>query len=380
MILDAHASLEAFLRAHALGGSGIAVAFDVPGKAWAAARKEPAVNCFLYDVRENQAVKHTGKAPVRDASGRVVGHRPVPRYLDHCYLLTAWAPDAPHEHRLLSAVLGALLVHDTLPRDVLQGALAAQPRHVVLSVAQGGKRGMLLSFAGEQRLAIELELAVPWSGGPDEIVAGHVEQLPRITVLERPPGSRTVQRRVAVVAQRAPVAATTPAATTQAATTPAATTHAAPVAQPAPATLPAAAASPYGTQAGARLGATLAVRLLAQLQAPAAADDVPAAQAAAQLGAQIASRLAALAERGPGEPVASPQAPPTARQVAAARLGAAAGTTLLARLRSAVDGASVPTSEQAGRLGAQVGAALARAVLSGPPPEPAPGPPLSPAP
>ena len=73
MILDAHASLEAFLRAHALGGSGVSVAFEVPGKAWAAARKEPAVNCFLYDVRENQAVKHAGKAPERrHSASRVV--------------------------------------------------------------------------------------------------------------------------------------------------------------------------------------------------------------------------------------------------------------------------------------------------------------------
>jgi hypothetical protein len=121
------------------------------------------------------------------------------------------------------------------------------------------------------------------------------------------------------------------------------------------------------TQAGARLGASVAVRLLAQLQAPADPAAVPVPRAAAMLGAQIASRLAALADRGPGEQPAPPQAPPTPRQAAAARTGAAAGTQLLLRLQAAVDGGSPPTAEQAGRLGAQVGAALARAVLTGPP-------------
>ena len=382
MLLETHASLAAFLRRQVLGTDDVPVTFDVPTKAWAAARTATTLNCFLYDVRENQTVKHSGSQDVRDDAGRVVGRRPVPRYLDHCYLLSAWAADPLTEHRLLSAVLAALLRTDTLPRELLVGALADQSRHVVLSVAQGSKRGMLLSLGGDQRLAVELELAVPWSAGTDAPVAGHVEQRPRIDLQAVRPGTRVPQRGSAAPPAPAPPPTwpgpDVPGLPAAAGPAPAPRRPAGPPAPGAPG--PAAGAPPDPVQAGARMFAQVATRLLGQLQPtdPQAAPPTP--QAAASLGAQVGVRVAGLLESATGTPPAA-GAPPGPLQQHGARLGARAAVQLLGQLQAALaggaDGApppAPPTPEQAARAGARLGAQLAPALQAGPPAPAAPAP------
>jgi len=90
----------------------------------------PAIDLFLYDVRENVDLRSREWEPERLADGSV-RRAPPPMRVDCSYLITAWpsassTTPALDEHRLLSEVLKVLVRHRTLPPAVLQGSLAGQ--------------------------------------------------------------------------------------------------------------------------------------------------------------------------------------------------------------------------------------------------------------
>ena len=90
----------------------------------------PAIDLFLYDVRENLELRSNEWGRSR-TSGDTVVQTPPPVRIDCSYLITAWPSDsspdpAQDEHRLLSAVMRAVLRHRRVPTDVLQGSLRGQ--------------------------------------------------------------------------------------------------------------------------------------------------------------------------------------------------------------------------------------------------------------
>jgi hypothetical protein len=90
----------------------------------------PAVDLFLYDVRENRELRSAEWRIERKGDGTATQTRPPVR-IDCSYLITAWpsegSPTASlDEHRLLGEVMKVLLRHRTLPEASLQGALGAQ--------------------------------------------------------------------------------------------------------------------------------------------------------------------------------------------------------------------------------------------------------------
>jgi hypothetical protein len=95
--------------------------FDAPGDEFNP--HKPSVNLFLYDVRENRELLSNEWLVERNAG--MVTKTPPPVRVDCSYLITAWAGDIESEHRLLGQVMKALLRYPTLPRDILQGELAA---------------------------------------------------------------------------------------------------------------------------------------------------------------------------------------------------------------------------------------------------------------
>jgi hypothetical protein len=89
----------------------------------------PAVNLFLYDVRENRELRRV--EPRVERIDGVVVQTPPPVRVDCSYLVTAWASDssptpAYDEHQLLGEAMRVLLRHPTLPREVLQESLLSQ--------------------------------------------------------------------------------------------------------------------------------------------------------------------------------------------------------------------------------------------------------------
>jgi hypothetical protein len=90
----------------------------------------PAINFFLYDVRENRDLRSNDWYLERRDDGSTTRQR-APVRVDCSYLITAWpsvaAPNpATDEHKLLGEVLKVLLRHPVIPEVLLQGSLAGQ--------------------------------------------------------------------------------------------------------------------------------------------------------------------------------------------------------------------------------------------------------------
>jgi hypothetical protein len=103
----------------------------------------PAVDLFLYDVRESRELRDNDWIIERSSDGTTTKRRP-PIRVECSYLVTAWASDssttpALDEHRLLSEVMLVLLRHPTLPPAVLQGSLQGQSPPLPAVTLQPGR-------------------------------------------------------------------------------------------------------------------------------------------------------------------------------------------------------------------------------------------------
>jgi hypothetical protein len=134
MIPEIDDGLFRLLRSGAVPDKGVEVAFDAPTRDWAARRNSPAVNAYLYDIREDMTRREHGTLTVRDERGVAVGRRRPTRYFRLSYLVTCWTKRAEDEHRLLAAVLSCLLGNEVLPMAG-SGVLATVGTPVDLTVA-----------------------------------------------------------------------------------------------------------------------------------------------------------------------------------------------------------------------------------------------------
>jgi hypothetical protein len=128
-------------------GTGAAVSFDAPTAAWAKGLTTPALNLYLYDVKESRAERRV-EWDQAHVNGRTV-ERPPPVRIDVSYIISAWAQTAEEEHGLLSAALAVAYAHPALPDDVRTGALAqdeAYDHELTVRVAQPPGEGHGTAF------------------------------------------------------------------------------------------------------------------------------------------------------------------------------------------------------------------------------------------
>ena len=108
----------------------VAISFDTPDDQFPPTSVAlPAIDLFMYDVRENRELRSNQQLVQRDGRGRATRFPPLVR-VDCSYLITAWpsesAPNpAEDEHMLLGEVMMVLLRYPKLPAEVLQGSLRA---------------------------------------------------------------------------------------------------------------------------------------------------------------------------------------------------------------------------------------------------------------
>jgi hypothetical protein len=112
------------------------VSFDAPDREWSGRLSRPTVNCFLYDVRENEDLREMAWDYSRDARNGTVQRRKLPIRINATYNVTVWARAPEDEHRLLWRVLSALARQPVLQLDVLEGGLKEQPFPVLTKVAK----------------------------------------------------------------------------------------------------------------------------------------------------------------------------------------------------------------------------------------------------
>jgi len=110
----------------------------------------PAIDLFLYDVRENRDLRTNEWIVERQGDGTTTKKRPPVR-VECSYLVTAWASDtstnpALDEHRLLGEVMMVLLQHSTIPQQVLQGHLKDQHPPLPAVTLQPGRLQSLGEF------------------------------------------------------------------------------------------------------------------------------------------------------------------------------------------------------------------------------------------
>ncbi len=159
-------SLRTLLRRDALKGADVEVLFEAPTKEWAARRSTPALDVYLYDIREDLKWRAYGSVDVRGPDGFVAARLGPPRYFKFSYLITAWTQRPEDEHRLLSNVLLCLLRSDVLPQEMLTGMLAEQGLPVRTSIAQPPPEDRSLSdvwtaLGGELKPSLDLVALVP---------------------------------------------------------------------------------------------------------------------------------------------------------------------------------------------------------------------------
>jgi hypothetical protein len=158
--------LERELGTH--GFDGVEIAFDAPDKEWAAQLSKPAVNLFLYDVREAQELR-----PIEWREEHVNGGtrdiRP-PLRVDASFAVTGWTRAVEDEHRLLSQVLAILYAYPQLPDDALVGTLAngSQEYPVRTRIAQersSDRSDFWTAVGGQYKASLDYVVTVSCSSG-----------------------------------------------------------------------------------------------------------------------------------------------------------------------------------------------------------------------
>ena len=133
----------------------------------------PAIDLFLYDIRENLELRETGWLTERVNEVGAVRKRMAVR-IDCSYLITAWSSEssstrALDEHRLLSEVIRVLVRHPSLPEVLLQGSLKGQEPPLPTSTLQPGRLQSVAEFwqalGGKPKAALNYTVTI---GVPDE--------------------------------------------------------------------------------------------------------------------------------------------------------------------------------------------------------------------
>jgi hypothetical protein len=200
MIHDVDESLRELVRRDVLNGSNVEVAFDAPTREWAARRKGPTLNLYLYDIVEDLQRREINFEEVRDRRGRIVERRMPPRSFRLSYLVTAWTQRPEDEHRLLSAVLRCFLRSDALPPETLQGSLAGRSTPVRVTAGLPLPKDRQLSdiwsaLGGELKASLDLVVYAPFVTDRQLEVGPLVVEQPRITMVGADGSRETVWSR-----------------------------------------------------------------------------------------------------------------------------------------------------------------------------------------
>ena len=170
VIAETDQALALVLKRRVIGNAAIAVAFDPPNRPWIQSLTGPAVNLFLFDIKENLHRRDVMYEKVIGADGAVVARRPPPPRVDLHYTVSAWAPTVLVEHKILAAALRCFCSMAALPYDVL------------VATESGARRSMFLNLGGELKVGFELAVTVPMPGLADLPAAPVVQQQAKVTV------------------------------------------------------------------------------------------------------------------------------------------------------------------------------------------------------
>ena len=153
MIDDLDKTLEILIQGDlsSIFGEQITISFATPdGDFPPSSVKLPAIDLFLYDIRENRDLRNNEWYIDRHHTGSATKTR-SPIRVDCSYLVTAWPSENVHhpaqdEHRLLGEVMRVLLRYRKIPDSLLQASLLGQETSLPTMTLQQGHLQSLGEF------------------------------------------------------------------------------------------------------------------------------------------------------------------------------------------------------------------------------------------
>jgi hypothetical protein len=175
----------------------VAISFATPDSDFPNSVTFPAVNFFLYDIRENLELRNTDWMVERDSNGMAMRKR-APVRIDCSYLVTAWSSEGSNtrpfdEHRILSSIIRALIKYPTIPEQILQNSLRGQEPPLPTAALQPARLGSPSEFwqslGGRPKAALNYTVTIGLAvDAPIELEVPVIDkrlQFPRIAVEER---------------------------------------------------------------------------------------------------------------------------------------------------------------------------------------------------
>jgi len=100
---------------------GVTISFEAPTRERTSSWRSPAVNLFLYDLREAATPRDRGFHERPGGVSTVLERAPM--RLACTFAITVWAHEVRDEHQVLSQVLSILLAHPSIPAELLPPSL-----------------------------------------------------------------------------------------------------------------------------------------------------------------------------------------------------------------------------------------------------------------
>ncbi|HEY0989770.1 MAG TPA: DUF4255 domain-containing protein [Kofleriaceae bacterium] len=187
MFDDLNRSMELLLRSELSAdlGSQISISFSTPDESFPPTGLTlPAINLFLFEIRENPQLREVEATIERRADGAMMRVPPLVR-VDCHYLVTAVAEPSlgseQDELRILGAAMKVLLRHRVLPVAVLRGCLVGTSPPVRAAAIRDGAHpsGVELwqAIKGKPRPCLHYTLTVPVDVAVAEPIAAPVTAL-----------------------------------------------------------------------------------------------------------------------------------------------------------------------------------------------------------
>lgn len=187
MFDDLNRTIEALLKAELAAdvASQVSISFATPDDSFPPQGLAlPAINVFLFEIRENASLRELEPLRERGADGTMM-LVPPQVHVDCHYLVTAVAAaqlgSEMDEARILGAALKALLRHRVLPAAVLQGSLVGlTPPVRAAAIRQGANPSRIdlwHPLNGKPRAALHYTLTVAVDVGMPDDLARPVLQL-----------------------------------------------------------------------------------------------------------------------------------------------------------------------------------------------------------
>ncbi|MEB3310420.1 MAG: DUF4255 domain-containing protein [Snowella sp.] len=172
MLNDLNLTLEELLMAELpqrFSSTQTAITFCTPDRQVIGLKsKFPALNLFLYDIRENLELRNSSWTVTRNDNGTAT-REPSPARVDCSYLITMWPNDSDEksvqvEYEILGEVMQVLLRYPRLPPEILQGSLKDFPPPLRSSVLGQTKLQNLGEFwqaiGGKPRATLNYTLTI----------------------------------------------------------------------------------------------------------------------------------------------------------------------------------------------------------------------------